>query len=296
MLSAAGLMLLLAVVSRRRASAARRRLERVKREAELEDLGGNSYFMPPPPMEQAVEIDDAVEIDSLLAGEPDSVAAFARRQLEQTTDIGLDGGGRGLSFSLATPSPPAAPVPAPLAQRQPEPLVTAAQAAPTVLPAPARAAPTAPVPAMDDIDAVPVRELVLAWFEARGYRPAALPADSQPMELLLRHNATPERAYAFMVVRDALTAQRVSSLFTLARASGFKRLLIAAGTTADAELVEKVGAQGVKIFDAARIRGELGKIDIRIAAKIIAVARVRAATRGSATARAPRREDIAAAH
>jgi len=298
MLSAAGLMLLLAVVSRRRASSARRRLERVKREAELEDLGGNSYFMPPPPMEQAVELDDAVEIDSLLAGEPDSVAAFARRQLEQTTDIGLDVGGRGLSFSLATPSPPVPPVPAPLAQRQPapDPLITASQAAPVPPPAPATAPAAPPVPAMEDIDAVPVRELVLAWFEARGYRPAALPADSQPMELLLRHNATPERAYAFMMVRDALTAQRVSSLFTLARASGFKRLLIAAGTAADAELVEKVGAQGVKIFDAERIRGELGKIDIRIAAKIIAVARVRAATRGSAGARAPRREDIAAAH
>jgi len=219
MLAAAVLMLLLAVISQRRSAAARARLERVKREADLEDLGGNSYFMPPPPLEQAVELDDAVEIDSLLSGEPDSVAALARRQLEQSTDVDLTGGLRSLSFSLGTPAPPAAPVPSPLPQRRADP-------------------PAAPMAARDDDAKVPVRELVLAWFEARGYRPAALPPESQPIELLLRHSKTPERAYAFMVVREGLTTQRVSSLFTLARSSGFKRLLIATDGEADATLVE----------------------------------------------------------
>jgi len=273
MLSAAALMLLLALLSQRRAASARARLERVKRDAEMEDLGGNSYFMPPPQMEQAVELDDAVEIDSLLAGEPDTVAALARRQLDRSTDVAVSGGLHKLSFSLATPAPPAPPVPAPLAQRRPDPPSTVAP------PAPTRG------PSIDDISTVPVRELVLAWFEARGYRPAALPAESQPIELLLRHKATPERAYAFMVVRDGLTAQRVSSLFTLARSSGFKRLLIAAHGEANAELVERVRPQGIKIFDEARIRDELANIDIRIAAKIIAVARGRAATRAAGTAR-----------
>jgi hypothetical protein len=284
MLSAAALMLLLAVFSRRRASLARARVERVKREVALEDLGGNSYFMPPPPMEQAVELDDAVEIDSLLSGESDTVAALARSQLERTTDIDISGGVRNLSFSLATPNPPAAPISAPLAQRHRDPIDAAPPSAPV------------PAPASDDIPAVPVRELVLAWFEARGYRPAALPHDSQPIELLLRHRATPERAYAFMVAGEGLTAQRVSSLFTLARSSGFKRLLIAASGTVDPSVVERVRPQGVKIFDEERIRAELGKIDIRIAAKIIAVARGRAATRRVAVARDPGRKDIAAAH
>jgi hypothetical protein len=269
MLSAAALMLILALLAQRRSAAARARLERIKLEAEREDLGGNSYFMPPPRLEQAVELDDAVEIDSLLSGESDTVAAEARRQLERSTDVDLTAGVRNLSFSLATPSPPA---PAPLPQRRADP--------PSM---PARAAQG---PTTDEIARVPVRELVLAWFEARGYRPGALPLDSRPIELLLRHSKTPDRTYAFVVEPEALNAQRVSSLFTLARAAGFQRLLVAAESVTEAGLAEKTRRQGIRIFDEASIRAELGKVDIRIAAKIIAVARGRAATRRAA-ARAP---------
>jgi hypothetical protein len=272
MLAAAALMLILALLAQRRGAANRARLERVKREAELEDLGGNSYFMPPPPLEQAVEIDDAVEIDSLLSGESDTIAAEARRQLERTTDVDLTAGVRNLSFQLGTAaSPPTPPVPVPLPQRRADP------------PSPVRAV-APPPPTTDEIIRVPVRELVLAWYEARGYRPSALPLDSRPIELLLRHSKTPERTYAFVSERDAVNAQRVSSLFTLARASGFGRLLVAAEGVAEPGLREKIQGRGVRIYDEAAIRAELGKIDIRIAAKIIAVARGRAAARRAAAA------------
>jgi hypothetical protein len=282
MLAAAALLLILALIAQRRGAAARARLERVKREAELEDLGGNSYFMPPPPLEQAVELDDAVEIDSLLSGESDTVAAQARLQLERTTDVDLTSGVRNLSFSLATPvppAPPAPPVPAPLPQRRADPPRAAAAA-----------------PSAGDVARVPVRELVQAWFEARGYRPAALPPDNHPIELLLRHGKTPERAYAFVVAVEPLNAQRVSSLFTLARASGFHRLLIASEAPLEPGLMEKIRRQGLRLFDESTIRAELGKIDISVAAKIIAVARGRAATRRAAV-RAPlagRRDSVTA--
>jgi hypothetical protein len=280
MLSAAALLLILALIAQRRSARARTRLERVKREAELEDLGGNSYFMPPPPLEQAVELDDAVEIDSLLSGESDTVAAQARRQLERTTDVDLTAGVRNLSFSLATPSPPVrpVPVPAPLPLRRADPPIAAAGG-----------------PTTDEIARVPARELVLAWFEARGYRPAALPPDVRPIELLLRHGKTPERAYAFVVETEALSTQRISSLFTLARASGFQRLLIASESPLAPALVETSRRQGLRIFDEASIRAELGKIDIRVAAKIIAVARGRAATRRAARAPLPGRQAPVAA-
>jgi hypothetical protein len=276
MLSAAALMLILALLAQRRGAAARARLERIKLEAEREDLGGNSYFMPPPRLEQAVELDDAVEIDSLLSGESDTVAAEARRQLERSTDVDLTAGVRNLSFSLATPSPPA---PAPLPQRRAYSSGMPASGTPA-------AADQGQGPTTDEIARVPVRELVLAWFEARGYRPGALPLDSRPIELLLRHSKTPDRTYAFVVEREALNSQRVSSLFTLARAAGFQRLLVASESVTEAGLAEKTRRQGIRIFDEASIRAELGKVDIRIAAKIIAVARGRAAIRRAA-ARAP---------
>jgi hypothetical protein len=274
MLAAAALMLVLALLAQRRGTAARSRLQRVKREAEIEDLGGNSYFMPPPPLEQAVELDDAVEIDSLLCGESDTIAAQARRQLERTTDVDLTGGLRNLSLSLGTPAPPP-PVPTPLPLRHANPATPQPAGAGVV---------TERAPTTDEIIRVPVRELVLAWFEARGYRPAALPLDSRPIELLLRHSKTPERVYAFVAERDTLNAQRISSLVTLARAAGFQRLLIATESAMEAGLAEKIHRQGIRIFDESSIRAELGKIDIRIAAKIIAVARGRAATRRAAAA------------
>jgi hypothetical protein len=291
LLAAAALLMLLALIAQRRGAAARARLERVKREAELEDLGGNSYFMPPPPLEQAVELDDAVEIDSLLSGESETVAAEARRQLERTTDVDLTAGVRNLSFSLATATPPTPPVPVPLPQRRPDPPAYPASAqasAQAFAQGSAQAAAQASAPSTDEIVRVPVRELVLAWFEARGYRPAALPIDSLPIELLLRHKQTPERAYAFVAEREPLTAQRVSSLFTLARAAGFQRLLVATEGGAEPGLKDKIQRQGIRVFDEASIRAELGKIDIRVAAKIIAVARGRAATRRAAFSAAGR--------
>ena len=49
------LLFALAFWAQRRSAAARARADRARREAEREDLGGNSYFMPLPVIEQAVE-------------------------------------------------------------------------------------------------------------------------------------------------------------------------------------------------------------------------------------------------
>jgi len=135
-------------------------------------------------------------------------------------------------------------------------------------------------PAEDD--AVPVRELVLAWFEARGYRPALLLPGSHPLELLLRHRTTPARAYAFVVEHQPVTAQRATSLLALARSTGLGRLLIAAEAGADPGLAKAVRSQGIRIYDEEDILTALRSVDIRIAAKIIALARRRAVVRAAA--------------
>jgi hypothetical protein len=286
--SLAVLMLALALWGQKRGAAARARAERARRAAGREALGGDSYFLPPAPIEQAVELANPVEIDHLLAGESETVAAMARRQLEEaTTDLALTDGLSDLSLSVAAPPSP------PLAARRsepvrpPEPPIPAAPPGKTSAPRPASPAPpSVPPPATNSVTRVPVRELVLAWFEARGYRATNTLSDALPIELVLHHRKDQARTYAFVVERELVTAKRASWLLTQARTAGLARLLIAAEVGSDHGLRKKVHRHGIRIFDEATIRAELGKIDIRVAAKIIAVARGRALARRSGSDKA----------
>ncbi len=286
--SLAVLMLALALWGQKRGAAARARAERARRAAGREALGGDSYFLPPAPIEQAVELANPVEIDHLLAGESDTVAAMARRQLEEaTTDLALTGGLSDLSLSVAAPPspPPAARRSEPV--RPPEPPIPAALPGKTSAPRPAPPAlASVPPPAANAVTRVPVRELVLAWFEARGYRATNTLSDALPIELVLHHRKDQARTYAFVVERELVTATRASWLLTQARTAGLARLLIAAEAGSEHGLRKKVHRHGIRIFDEATIRAELSKIDIRVAAKIIAVARGRALAHRSGPATA----------
>ncbi|HYB50976.1 MAG TPA: hypothetical protein VED47_07725 [Burkholderiaceae bacterium] len=316
------LALSLALWAHQRGKMARARAERARREAERPELGGDSYFLPPAPIEQAVELANPVEIESLLAGESETVAAAARRQLEATTDIGITEGLRDLTFALPastsrpSASAPVRPVPppqanAPAASSTPSPRTGYAARKPTssvqaTRPVPARppdrlaAATGSPPPAAhaasqpaasapENQFRIPVRELVLAWFEARGYRATTPFRDAHPIELVLHHRKDRDRSYAFVVERGLVTSKRVSSLLAHARASGLSRLLIAAEAGTEADLAKRVQREGIRVFDEAGIRGQLGKIDIRVAAKIIAVARSRGLARRTAAASAAAR-------
>ncbi len=346
------LLLGLALLARRRSSVARKLAERARHAADVEDLGGNSYFMPLAAVEQAVEIADPVEIDSLLAGEPESVAHGARLQLEAPTDISLaeeekeffiaagsNGHAHGHGHAQghvranqparidpvlgpqAAESPPVARKPEP-ATRVPEtvalivpprpapqvprpsvppatiavsgrPLPAASPAAgaainnavrpapgaiPARVPARAPAAASGP-PTTGEIVRIPVRELVLTWFEARGYRASPAAADLRPMELVLRHRTEPGRVYAFVVERKIVSAERAASLHAQARGAGIGRLLIAAESGSEPGLADQVLRKGIRLFDEDAIRAELAKIDLHVAAKIIAVARRRSVQR-----------------
>lgn len=128
---------------------------------------------------------------------------------------------------------------------------------------------------------VPLRELALAWFEARGYRGAPASPAVRPIELVLRHREDPGRAYALVVEPSRVTGDRVVSLAAQARAIGLVRLLVVAET--GAEPGASTRKKGVRLMDRATMNAELKKLDLSIAAKIIAVARKRATTRAAAS-------------
>lgn len=120
---------------------------------------------------------------------------------------------------------------------------------------------------------VPLRELALAWFEARGYRSAPASPAVRPIELVLRHKDDPARAYAFVVESGRLTSERVRALRAQARAIGLVRLFVVAAGGAAAHAAE--GIKGVRVMDRPAIDAEFRQLDLSVAAKIIAVARKR---------------------
>jgi hypothetical protein len=209
-----------------------------------------------------IEVNEVVDLEALLAGEPDGVATRARARLEEPTNIDP-----GLDTLPPRPTAPRAAAPAPAR--------TAVAAAPAAPPRPA------PAPARRGEPAdVALRELTLAWFEARGYRSSPASPAVRPIELVLRHKGDPARAYAFVVESRRVTGERVDALAEQARSIGLLRLLIVADGGADASAAAR--RKGVRLMDRGAMDGELKKLDLSVAAKIIAVARKRTAARSAA--------------
>jgi len=261
----------LAVLATAAGLTVRRRLmlqqQRRRRLAEqsADDSGGETSVLPLKHLASSVEV---LDLDELLAGEAGSVAEAARRQLEAATDI---------------VTAPETIFPLPLSPRPLAPVAVAAMvsrpAAPraTTQSKPAGAAPGVSLPVLDR--AVPVRELALAWFEARGYRPSSASEAVRPIELVLRHRKDPARAYAFIVELERLTSDRAAALLSHARSIGLTRVLVAAETGIDPETRHRFRRHGVRLIDQDEMKREFAKLEISVAAKIIAVARNRARLR-----------------
>jgi hypothetical protein len=196
---------------------------------------------------------EVVDLDELLASEPLAAATRARARLEAPTHVDPAEGG-------ATPARPLNGANGHVAR--------------AAKPVQQQAAPAQPTsPAGTD---VPLRELALAWFEARGYRGSPASAIVRPIELVLRHKGDPARAYAFVVEHEKLSSGRIDALVEQARSIGLMRLLIAAEGGADDQAAHGARRKGVRVMDRTALEGEFRKLDLSVAAKIIAVARKRA--------------------
>jgi hypothetical protein len=231
----------------------RERQERLER-AQADIAGGETSVLPLPELANAVEV---LDLEELLAGEDAPVAAAARRLLEEPTDIS---NAPDTFFPL-----PKLPMQAPAARP--------AAVAVAVAPPPPAALP----PAGEGF--VPVRELALAWFEARGYRPSAASPAVRPIELVLRHRQDASRAYAFVVELERVTSARAAALAEHAKSIGLSRLLVAAESGVEPQTRRQFRRQGVRLVDQAEMQREFDKLEINVAAKIIAVARGRSRAR-----------------
>lgn len=129
---------------------------------------------------------------------------------------------------------------------------------------------------------VPLRELVLAWYESRGYRRSPASPAVWPIELVLRHREDAARAYAFVVQNDHVSVDRITALIEQAREIGMMRVAVIAEAGYERGAKEIAKRRHVRLIDRSSMEAELSELQLPTAAKIIAVARARSAAESSA--------------
>lgn len=209
---------------------------------------------------RGIEVAEAhVDIEALLSNMAPGTSARARAQLEEPTNIQPMLSGDWPSTGSQTGAPVTGTLP---------PKAGAAAHAMQVSPA-------------NLASDVPLRNLVLAWYEARGYRPAPAALALRPIEVVLRHRDDPARCYAFVYEPGRATAPRASALLERARSAGVSKLLVAAEHGGDSALRAN-RMKNVRMLDWPTIDADLKKLDREIADRIVGIARRRSAARAAA--------------
>jgi hypothetical protein len=124
---------------------------------------------------------------------------------------------------------------------------------------------------------VPLRELVIAWYESRGYRGSPASPAIWPIELVLRHRDDAARAYAFVVQHDCVSVDRITALIEQAREIGMRRVAIVAEAGYERGAKAIARRQHVRLIDRSTMEAEFLALELPVAAKIIGMARKRAA-------------------
>lgn len=122
-----------------------------------------------------------------------------------------------------------------------------------------------------------LRQIVLAWFEARGYVMRPVPPTAFPIEGVLTHRDNASRSYAFLVQPDIVTQERITALLERARELGHPRVALVAEGGAEAAVRDTARRRHVRLIDRRVMEAELAELPRETATRIIAVARARTA-------------------
>lgn len=208
---------------------------------------------------EVAEMAEVVDLEALLSSVPPRIAAETRDVLDVPTNI--------VTGPLPPPAsgvtPPAAP-----------PLSLSAEAAPPApVTAPRRAPPPRPTLA-DLLAGTSLRDLALAWYQARGYRSSPVSSALAPIACVLRHREDPSRVYAVIEpTRQAVDEAVLDVWLARAQAVGVGRVLVLIDAAID---LQADARKGVRLLNRVRLEAELRRLDPRIAARIIGIVKARA--------------------
>jgi hypothetical protein len=245
------------------------------------------------PSEAEEKKEQARRVGRLLEDDPSEKAAAIAREAAAARSAGVDEQARSLppiEFDAQQPRPATPPPSEPPNLDPIEDLISQIMVDEPVRPArparvetpPVRPPEVQPEARRDPIPAsVPLRELVLAWYESRGYRGSPASPAVWPIELVLRHREDAARAYAFVVQNDHVSVDRITALIEQAREIGMMRVAVIAEAGYERGAKEIARKRNVRLIDRATMEAELAELQLPTAAKIIAVARKRSSAEAS---------------
>jgi hypothetical protein len=142
--------------------------------------------------------------------------------------------------------------------------------APTKIPTPASA-----------LANLPLRDLVLSFYEARGYRQEWAAPDIRPVELVLRNRHDHDRSYAFVHWQhpSRLDGPGLSRLARELSALGFKRAIVAVERGFDDAAIEAAKKFNLRLYDNAVIQGKILELAPELQAKLAGMSKARAQKR-----------------
>jgi hypothetical protein len=155
-------------------------------------------------------------------------------------------------------------------ETEPVPEAPVTLTAPTKIPTPASA-----------LANLPLRDLVLSFYEARGYRQEWAAPDIRPVELVLRNRHDHDRSYAFVHWQhpSRLDGPGLSRLARELNALGFKRAIVAVERGFDDAAIEAAKKFNLRLYDNAVIQGKILELAPELQAKLAGMSKARAQKR-----------------
>jgi hypothetical protein len=128
------------------------------------------------------------------------------------------------------------------------------------------------------VNGLPMRELAVAYYEARGYRRETALKEDAPILCFLQHRTEPNRAYGFVALQstDPVGRERVKGIARDLREAGHKRIVMYASAGFAPEAVELADALRIRMYGPAEIMQLLTQLPPHVRTQVIERAKQRA--------------------
>lgn len=132
---------------------------------------------------------------------------------------------------------------------------------------------------------LPMRELAIAFYEARGYRRETALKEDAPILCFLQHRTEPNRAYGFVALQstDPVGRERVKGIARDLRTAGHKRIIMYASAGFAPEAIELADTLRIRMYGPAEIMHLLTQLPPHVRTQVVERAKQRAPSGLSAT-------------
>lgn len=149
------------------------------------------------------------------------------------------------------------------------------------------AQPIAPPSRPPAANGLPMRDMAVALYEARGYRRETALKEDAPILCFLQHRTEPNRAYGFVALQstDPVGRERVKGIMRDLRGAGHKRIIMYASAGFAPDAIELAEPLRIRMYGPAEVMQTLTQLPPHVRQQVIDRAKQRAASGAATSAR-----------